>query len=171
MCHFPGFLYHRQKKFLSLQVNNAKSVLGTYNMFHIHSHKFGRTLHIHQPPQHRCTQPFHQLWHLKWNKLGELATCRLWKSQTGWCKYWFDCTNTRGTHFKHFLWSAASCNFESMLHRTNCLLVLQCRSNPEVGCAFFIHHVYINMEICVGALCKLASHPGCIGQSTTCVII
>jgi hypothetical protein len=153
MCHFPEVIYHRQKKFISLKVNNAESVLVTYNMLHIHCHKFGWTLHVHQPLQHRCTQPFHQLWHLKWNKLGVLATCRLpatYESHTDWCTYRFDYTNTPGIHFKHFLWAAASCNFESMLLRTNYLLVLQCRCNPEAGGTFYIHHVYINMEICVG---------------------
>jgi hypothetical protein len=76
MCHFPEVIYHRQKKFISLKVNNAESVLDTHNMLHIHCHKFGWTLHVHQLLQHWCTQPFHQLWHFKWNKLGELATCR-----------------------------------------------------------------------------------------------
>jgi hypothetical protein len=55
----------------------CKSVHGTYNILHIQCRKSGWTLHVRQPLQHKCTQPFQQLWHLKWNKLGELATCRL----------------------------------------------------------------------------------------------
>lgn len=133
MCHFPEVIYHMQKKFISLKVNNAESVLVTYNMLHIHCHKFGWTLHVRQPLQHRCTQQFHQLWHLKWNKLGELATCRppaTYESHKHTdCKYWFDYTNTPGTHFKHFLRAAASCNFESMLLGT---IFLYCSVDPTL---------------------------------------
>jgi hypothetical protein len=171
MCHFPEVIYHRQKNFLSLKVNNAESVLGTYNMLHIHCHKFGWTLHVQQPLQHRCTQPFHQLWHLKWNKLGELATCRppatFEKSQTD-----EGIRLTVPTHEVHTL--NIFYDQQPAVILKACYLdltvFLYCGSNPKVGCAFFIHHVYLNMETCVRH-CASCEQPRLLGHSTTCMII
>ena len=71
------------------------------NMLHIHRHKFGQTLHLQKPLQLSVLSHFTSCDTSNgtgWISYMQTACC-LWKSQTDWCKFWFDYTNIQGRHF------------------------------------------------------------------------
>lgn len=135
-----------------------ENVLGTYNVLHIHCHKFSQTLDALQPFQHKCTQPYHQSDTSNGRRWCKLATHRL----SATCKSYKLMQVEACLHQSTGIFSDKQ-QAVTWHHVTKeCLLVPQCRFKLEVlVCIFHSCCIYKHRDLC-GVTCIWV---GCSGDT------